>query len=406
MSSRERLLVIGGILLGAVAVAALLIALRPDPPRRPDAPDAPLVTVGTARAGDGPIVVSGGGTVRPRAEIDVAAEVGGKIVEVSPNMESGGQVTVGEALLRIDPEDYRNRVEQAGAEVAAQRVAVLQAEEEAEIARAEYERFRNREERRGNRTEEPSPLTLREPQLRAARAGLARAEAALRDAELALERTRIVSPFDGRVRTENVSVGTFVAPGQSLGRIYASDVVEVVVPVMDRDAVLIPNLWELQAGDDDRSVGATVYNAYGEGRFAWDSYVDRAESALDEQTRTIDIVVRVPDPFRPGRPIDGVAGAVEAPPLLVGQFVDVEIEGFEPERYFVTPRRALNPGNEIWAVRPDSTVRIVPVRVLQEVDERLYVLGDLRADQPVIVSGVSVVTDGMKVRPNPEETER
>ena len=301
MSNRKRFFVIGGILVGALAIAVIMVQLRPDPPRRPPAAEAPLVTVRATAAGQGPIRVYGSGTVRPRSEIDVAPEVGGKIVEVSPNMQSGGQVRAGEMLFRIDPADYENRVEQAEAEVAAQRVAVLQAEEEAEIARAEYERFRERENRRGGAPGEPSPLTLRQPQLDAARAGLARAEASLRDARLALERTRVISPFDGRVRRENVAIGSFVAPGQSLGRIYAADVVEVVVPVSDDDAVLIPNLWSLQAGDDDRSIRATVYNEYGDRRFFWEGYVDRAESALDEQTRTIDIVVRVPEPFRPGR---------------------------------------------------------------------------------------------------------
>jgi len=401
MNNRKRLLTIGGILAGAVVIAVVMVQLRPDPPRRPPAAEAPLVMVGTAAQGQGPIRVHGSGSVRPRSEIDVAAEVGGKIVEVSPNMQSGGQVRAGEVLLRIDPSDYENRVEQAEAEVAGQRVAVLQAEEEAQIAQSEYERFRERENRRGVAAGEPSPLTLRQPQLDAARASLARAEASLRDARLALERTRVVSPFDGRVRRENVSVGAFVAPGQSLGRIYASDVVEVIVPLSDDDAVLVPNLWSLQAGDDDRSIRATVYNDYGDRRFQWEGYVDRAESALDEQTRTIDIIVRVPDPFRPGTESgDATVGATRGPPLLVGQFAEVEIEGFDPEQYFVAPRRALRPGNEIWAVQPDNTVKIVPVRVLQEIDEQVFVTGDLTDGQPVITAGISIATDGMRVRLN------
>ena len=400
MTNRRRFLTIVGILVGTIGVAGLMIMLRPEPPRRPAEPESPIVSVETVVAGSGPILVFGSGTVRSHWEIDVAPEVGGKIVAVSPNLQSGGQVSAGEVLVRIDPADYENRVQQAEADVATQRVALLQAEEEADIARAEYEQFRARETRRGNGAAPPSPLVLREPQLQAAQAALARAEAQLRDAELVLSRTEVTSPFDGRVRNEVADVGRIVAAGQSLGQIYASDAVEVVVPVSDDDAALIPNLWSLQAGDDDRSIRATVTIEYGARRFLWEGYVDRAETALDEQSRTIAVVVRVPDPFSPGQPVEGDSETGAAPPLLVGQFAQVAIDGLQLAEYFILPRRALRPGYEVWAIAADGRVQIVAVDVLQETDERLYVIGDFSDGQLVIVAGITVATNGMEVRVN------
>ena len=398
MTNRRRLLTIAGIMIGAIVVARVMIMLRPEPPRRPPEPESPIVSVETVVAGSGPILVFGSGTVRPHWEIDIAPEVGGKIVAVSPNLQSGGHVSAGEVLVRIDPADYENRVQQAEADVATQRVALLQAEEEADIARTEYEQFRARESRRGNGAAPPSPLVLREPQLQAARAALARAEAQLHDAELVLSRTAVTSPFDGRVRIEVADVGRVVAPGQSLGQIYASDAVEVVVPVSDDDAALIPNLWSLQAGDDDRSIPATVTIEYGARRFLWEGYVDRAETALDEQSRTIDVVVRVPDPFSQGQAVEGDLETGVAPPLLVGQFAQVAIDGLELAEYFILPRRALRLGDEVWAIAVDGRVRIVAVDVLQETDELLYVIGDFTDGQQVIVAGISVATNGMEVR--------
>lgn len=400
MTNRRRLLTMAGIIIGAIVVARVMIMLRPEPPRRPPEPESPIVFVETVVAGSGPIPVFGSGTVRPRWEIDVAPEVGGKVVAVSPNLQSGGHVSAGEVLVRIDPAEYENRVQQAEADVATQRVVLLQAEEEANIARAEYEQFRARESRRGNGAAPPSPLVLREPQLQAARAALARAEAQLRDAELALSRTEVTSPFDGRVRNEVADVGRIVAPGQSLGRIYASDAVEVVVPLSDDDAVLIPNLWSLQAGDDDRSIPATVTIEYGARRFFWEGYVDRAETALDEQSRAIAVVVRVPDPFGAGQAVEVDLGSGAPPPLLVGQFAQVAIDGVELEEYFILPRRALRLGNEVWAIAADGRVQIVAVDVLQETDEQLYIIGDFTDGQLVIVAGITVATNGMEVRVN------
>jgi len=398
MTNRASFLTITGIIIGTIGVAGLMIWLRPEPPRRPAELDSPIVSVETVVAGSGPILVFGGGTVRPRWEIDIAPEVGGKIVAVSANLQSGGHVSAGEVLVLIDPADYENRVQQAEADVATQRVLLLQAEEEAQIAQTEYEQFRARESRRGNGAAPPSPLVLREPQLQAARAALARADAQLRDAELVLSRTEVTSPFDGRVRNEVADVGRIVAPGQSLGQIYASDAVEVVVSLSDDDAFLIPNLWSLQAGDDDRSIPAMVTIEYGARRFFWEGYVDRAEAALDEQSRTIDVVVRVPDPFGQGQAVEGDSETGAAPPLLVGQFAQVAIDGLELAEYFILPRRALRPGDEVWVIAADGRAQIVAVDVLQETDEQLYVIGDFTDGQLVIVAGITVATNGMEVR--------
>ena len=404
MSRRRSFLIASGILGGAVVLAAVMIALRPDPPLREPGSQTPFVTTASATGRDGAIPVYSAGTVRPRAEIDVAAQINGKVASVAPAFLSGGRVSAGEVLFRIDDADYLNRVQQARANVAAQLVGLLQAEEEARIARAEYEGFLRRRADDAPPPGEASPLTLREPQLAAARAALARDSAALADAELALSRTEVRAPFSGIVRTEMVDIGQFVAAGQGVGRLYADDAVEVVVPLSDADAALIPDLWMLDAGDGDASVEATVMAEYGDASYAWSGYVDRAEAALDEQTRTIDVVVRVPDPFAGGRAAipEGDGAETEdgpgGPPLLVGQFVEVRIAGAAPGRYFTVPRSALRTGNEVWALRQDSLVTIVPVGVLQRADELVYVTGSLAEGQAVVLSGLQFATEGMVVR--------
>ena len=130
----------------------------------------------------------------------------------------------------------------------------------------------------------------------------------------------------------------------------------------------------------------------------WDGYVDRAEAALDELSRTIDVVIRIPNPFEGGRNLSGLTevSAQVSPPLLVGQFADVEIEG--SEGIFVSlPRRAVRDGNEVW-VMEDGLVRIVPVRVLQQGAGRAYLGGGLEPGATVILDGVNLVTEGMEVR--------
>lgn len=386
MSRGLSFLAAAGILVGCMFVAGFLVAQRPEPERR-DAPSrVPFATTATVVAGAGAIPVYGAGTVRPRAAVDMAAEISGRVVWVAPALQSGGRVRRDQLLFRIDDADYLARVEQARANVAVQQVELLRVTEEARIARTQYERFRRLRERPGSAAD-TSPLVLWEPQMEAAEAVLARDRAVLAEAETTLSRTRVHAPFASVVLEESVDVGQFVAAGQSVGRLYAADAVEVVVPLSDAGAALIPSLWQLEAGNEDRRVPARVVAEYGEERYAWTGYVDRAEAALDEQTRTIDVIVRVPDPFTRN----------DGPPLLVGKFVEVEIDGIAPEEYFRVRRPALRPGNEVWVVDND-TVRIVPVHVLQRSDNEVFLTGELEADQAVIIGGIQLATEGMPVR--------
>ena len=388
------------ILLGSFGIATLLIAQRPEPERREPPSQVPFVVTAPAVAGSGPIPVHGAGTVRPRVQVDVAAGVSGRVVWVDPAFESGGRVSEGQVLFRLDDADYRHRVEQARAGVAVQQVELLRVEEEARIAREQYESFQSRRGAAG----EASPLAQWEPQLEAARAGVERARALLAETELRLARTEVRAPFDAVVRAEQVGVGQFVTAGVGVGQVYASDAVEVVVPLSDSDAALVPGLWDLRPGVVDRRAAARITADYGTGAYAWDGYVDRVEPALDETTRTLDVIVRVPNPLRGGSRVetgeaseDGGSSAGSPPPLLIGQFANVEISGIVPQEYFRIRRLGLRPGNEVWALDGEA-VTILPVRVLRRFDDTVYVTGGLLDGQQVILTGIQFATEGLRVR--------
>ncbi len=392
--SRTRSFLISGVILGgSVGLAYLLVSLAPEPARTEPPPQIPFAQTARVTAESGAIPVYGGGTVRPSAQIDVAPQVGGRVVWVDPGFQSGGRVKAGQTLFRLEEADYLFRVREARASLAARRVALLQEEELAAIARAQYELY---SERQGDTASQPdaNPLTLREPQLEAARAALGRDEALLAAADLALSRTRVTAPFDGFVREESVGVGQIVAPGRPVGRLFAADAVEVVVPVTNAEAELIPGLWDLEPGDGDRRVAVRVVARYGGGTHAWKGYVDRGETSVDERTRTVDVIVRVPDPFAAG----------SNPPLLVGAFVEVEIEGLRLDRYFKVPRAALRPGNEVWLVGQGGLVSIVPVHVLQRGDDEVFVTGGLESGGTVITGGIRFATEGMRVLTDADPT--
>ena len=135
----------------------------------------------------------------------------------------------------------------------------------------------------------------------------------------------------------------------------------------------------------------------GDASYPWQGYVDRAEVSLEEQTRTIDLIVRAPNPFPSGDPVEGVTSAGDSPTLLVRKFVEVEIQGISPESYFRLPRPAPRRGPEVWVVGEDQRVSIVPARGLQRINDQATVVGSLQVGQVVITGGIQFAIPGMVV---------
>ena len=385
-------------ILGAsIWLATYLVSLAPEPERSEPPPQVPFARTAPVVAGSGPISVHGAGTVRPSAEIDIAPQIGGRVVWMEPAFQSGGRVEADQPIFRIEDADFLNRVREAEVAIEARQAELAVIQEEAAFARTEFDKYARLRQEAGSPVSEAGPLALREPQLKAAQAALDREKVRLAAAKLALSRIEVRAPFRGYVLEEALETGQLVTPGQAVGRLIAADSVEVVVPLSDATAALIPGLWKLRAGDSERRVAARVIAPYGDASYAWRGYVDRTEVSLDEQTQTIDAIVRVSNPFASGTRVTGAGGSA-GPPLLVSKFVEVEIQGVAPESYFRVPRPALQTGNEVWVVGGDGRVSIVAVRVLQRVDDEAVVVGALEDGQSVITGGVQFVTEGMVVQ--------
>ncbi|KWV91065.1 efflux RND transporter periplasmic adaptor subunit [Erythrobacter sp. YT30] len=418
-----------GILAAALAIAALMILLRPDPVEEERVQQAPLVEAIAFEAASGEIPVIASGTVGPREEVVIGAQVSGRLSYVNPSFREGGVVAAGATLFRIEAADFVNQVRIAQADVAAQNVSVLQAEEEVAIATDELRRFAQRDGAAGGlssvidtndhaarilppadmeesvtapragsseETKDIAGLATREPQLQSAKAARDRAAANLAVAELTLARTRVASPFRGLVREESAAVGTLVQPGQSLGSIVASDAFEVRLSLTQDEAALIPGLLRGSSG----RIQADIFYDYSGLTYRWPAFVDRADAILDSATRNVEVFLQVPAPLTGGRLADqeNVDTVAQAPPLLLGAFVRAEIAGTSLDSYAVIPAVALRPGNEIWVVR-DGKMRILPVRVIQRTDDLAYVIAPrVELGGLLVTSSLTAPTDGMPVR--------
>ena len=118
-----------------IGIYALLYAVKPEPDIKDEAPRALSVFVEPVTRSNIPLRVMTQGEVRARTQVDIVAQVAGRVVSVSEEFTEGGIVTPGVALVVIEATDYKFAVNQAEARVASSEVRVQQASADAKVAR-------------------------------------------------------------------------------------------------------------------------------------------------------------------------------------------------------------------------------------------------------------------------------
>jgi RND family efflux transporter MFP subunit len=363
--------------LAALAAAALLATREQLEPAAPE-PVATVVRVIEVVPGPVQMRVHAQGTVEPRTQSALVPEVSGTVIRVAPSFVSGGRFTIGETLVAIDDRDYRSARERA-------RASLARARAEHEHAEFELERARELEVRQlMSRADYESRLRS----ARVAEAAVIDAQLALEQAELDLVRTELRAPFTGVVRNHQVDVGQFVARGSAIANLYATDALEVRLPIADRQLAWL----ELPLTPHDEVDGARAPRVRLSAEFAgvaneWEAVLVRTEAEIDAASRMVHAVARL---HQDGHPGDAM------PP--VGLFVSAEIDGRIVDEVIVLPRAALRDGNRVLIVDPEGQLRFRSVEVLRIYRDEVYVSAGLAEGELIAVSPLQTVVDGMRVR--------
>jgi len=372
------------IFVGAViaGVVATLFATAEQPERADIVPRPTAVFVAEAEPSPIQLAVRTQGEVTPLTEIDLVAQVSGRITFVNPSFVNGGYFEAGETLVRLEDADYRLAVTRASALVAQRRQQLIREEAEADLAREEWESLGEGE---------ASALTLREPQMAEAQAQLAAAQASLAEARLNLSRTRISAPFEGRVRAKNADLGQFVGPGARLGRVFSTDRVEVRLPLTNAELATLGMPLAFQASEQNPGPAVRLTASIaGEPRY-WEGRVVRTDSAIDPQTRTMSAIIEVADPY-------GAAAEASGAPLAVGLFVNAEIEGRTIDYAYALPRSALRGASQVFVAQLDGTLAVRQVTVADSNADRVIITSGVTAGERVIISPLRGAADGMLIR--------
>jgi RND family efflux transporter MFP subunit len=328
------------------------------------------------------VIITAMGTVIPAREIVLESQVAGEIVFVNPEFSEGGFLKKGSEVLRIDPQDYSLALTLAQAKVKDAESKLKLLEEEAAAAKDEW---RTLYQGRQKDDSEPPPLLIKEPQLSAAKAMLTAEKADVQKAKLNLSRTKIRTPFNAIVREKNVDIGSQVSGQEKLAELVGTDEywIQASIPVERLSWIKIPrNSAEL--GSKVRVLYRNTDERAGR--------VIKLLGALETEGRMARILVEVQDPL-------GLNSAGNNQlPLLIGEYVRIEIEGRRLQNVYRIPRAALRDDANLWIVSNDGKLDIRKVDIVWRDTQTVLLREGLEPDERLIVSDLPSPIKGMPVQ--------
>jgi len=362
------------------------------------------------------VTLTGYGEIKTLNTVSISPEISGRIVYVHPRLETGGIIPRGETLFKIDSRIYAATIQEAKASLEQLKNTVLRLEKQYEIdqnrqttiernrelAGLEFKRLQQLYEvnnvgtRSGVDKAEQAynaaidqadqmarALALYPLQIQEVSNSIEAAEARMSIARLNMERCRVTSPFDGRIKSVSVEIGQIVSPGQAIISLADDAHLEIQISLDAKDA----RQW-LQFKNPDRGkpnnwfskpvpVACYIYWTENPKAKPWKGIMDRVLQ-FNPQTRTLTVAVRVEAGSLPGG--DGTF------PLVEGMFCRVDIPGKPLRNVVRLPRWSVSFENTVYLSNAESRLTTVPVTVLRTQGEDVFVSEGLAPGQIVVTT--------------------
>ena len=312
------------------------------------------------------------GKVRAAKRVDLAFQVGGPLIELP--IQEGQAVRSGTLLARIDPKDFNVNLRNAEGQLAKAQAAV-------QLARTEYDRVL-RIKKKDPGAVSQSMVDQRREGVNKARADMASLQAAVDDAENKLKYTYLRAPFDGVIARRYVDNFQEVRMKQPVVTLDDLSSVEILVDVPENIMAVI------RAGKAE-AIAEFPSNPGRHYPVSLKEFATRADPA----TQTYQVVLTMPAPndmrVLPGMTasVSGKAGARDtgAEHIVIPAIAVFADETGKP-CVWVVNRETMK-----VAKRPVATGELAGSASIQ-------VLEGLKPGDPIAVTGVAQLREGMQVR--------
>jgi RND family efflux transporter MFP subunit len=373
------------ILVIAVVFSAYMLVRSRSPAAAVPPKKLPIVEVMQVKYKDRKLHVTSQGTVNPKVQMTLSAEVTGKIMYASPAFILGDFFERDDLLLKIEPHEYVSQLASAKAQAAEARILLAQEELLAQQAGIDWTQLSDAD---------PPALALRKPQLKKTRLAVEAADAEVATATRNLAKTQVKAPFSGLLKSKLVEQNEFVTRGTPLAKIISVDQAEIRLPVTSHEMALlgIPVVMHPDTMDHRMALKVTLSAMRAGEQVNWKAEIIRTEGVFDPRNRSIFLVAEVPDPYsmKKGR---------KQRLLPMGLFVQARIQSRHTIRSCELPISALHAENKVWIVDANNQLQQRTVNVQQNNTEFVWIDQGLEDGDWISLTPIDHATAGMTVLP-------
>ncbi|MBU0681826.1 MAG: efflux RND transporter periplasmic adaptor subunit [Proteobacteria bacterium] len=368
----------------ALGAMAALYFFRPTTSKIKPQAIVPLVSVREIVPSSEKVFIEAFGTVIPARQVELFAEVEGRIVEQNQELVPGGVLRDHSFLVQIDPRAYQFIVRERKADLVEAETKLALEKGQQNIASREWQLF-NEEKDRAQVSER---LALREPHLKSALAQVEAAASRLASAELDVQRTKVTAPFNALILEEYVEKGQLIGRQTPIAKLVETDYFWIQV------SVSLADLSRITFADQNNPQGSAVeviLETENGGAVVRKATVFKLLGDLDPKGRMARILVSVKDPLNLQEP-------ASTGKILLGSYVKVRIEAGVMDGVYVIPREAIRENDRLWVLTTDNTLAIRQTTVKWRRKDELLVSVDMGPGEKVIISRLQSPLPGMALR--------
>jgi RND family efflux transporter MFP subunit len=370
------------IIIIATGLFAVNYLTRSNPKAHRQAPTkiTPRVRVQPVTPTNETVIIQASGTVIPARKITLKSRVAGEVIDTHPDFSPGGFLKKGERVLKVDDTDYQLVLARKQSEVVAARYAIALEKGRQEVARREWALI-NKDHPADDGDAE---LALRKPHLEKVLADLKVARIGIKQAQLNIERTRIRAPFNAVILATYVETGSQITVQERIADLVATDEywVRVSIPVDRLKWISIPA--------NHRKAGSITRVIYHSSAVRTGSVI-KLLGDLEPKGRMARLLIAIKDPLGRNHP------GSHRLPLLIGEYVRVEIKGKPLNNVYRIPRTALRDGTHLWVVGPGEKLEIRKVETIWRDAEAVFLKTGIQPGDRLIISDLSTPIAGMSV---------
>lgn len=310
------------------------------------------------------------GQVYPKNEVEVKANVSGKLVEKFVN--GGDIVSKGQPLFRLDRREFESTLLSAQANLA---------QAQANLANSQRDTERYRELYKENAIAEQL-LTSQESSTAQQQAIVEANAALMQKAQDDLNDTLVVSPVDGRMDVNDISVGTYVSVGNTvMAKVSSTDPIFVQFNMSENEYLKVVRA---SGGKTMDEWGQNIKLTLSDGStYPFEGRIEQVDKGLADNSGTLTLKAAFENPDQL---------------LIPGMFGRIQIAGEVLQNAILVPQRSVLPLLEksfVTVVTPEGKAKSREVKLGEKIGSFWIVTEGIEAGDTVVVEGLTKIQDGI-----------